>query len=182
MGIVIGAAAVSQSFVELPDGVTANEIWGARAGLALRLGSLIYAEPGIDFAGTVYTVNATIVENGSMEELEDHLGHAGIRIPLRAGIRIPPNWPVNLRIFAGIAPTFITSTREENDFELEKADYTGTLWAAEIGAGFDLLFLTLSAFYETGLTNIFTDEVPVLQSADVRLDGIGGSFGLRFRI
>ena len=181
-GIVIEGSGLSLEFADLPEDIETESVWGARAGIAVRMGSPLYVEPGIGIAGAVYTVGATVVDDGFEEFVEDELGYAGVRIPLRAGIRFFPRSPFNIRFFGGMALTFITTAGEENDFELEKDDYNGSLWAAEFGGGLDLYFLTLSAFYEQGLTNLFKDSVQELESNDVRLSGLGGSVGVRFRI
>jgi hypothetical protein len=180
--IVIEGAGLSLEFEDLPDDIDTEGVWGARAGIALRLGSPGYVEPGIGIAGSAYTVGTTLVDEGFEEYVEDELGHAGVRIPLRAGIRFFPASPFNVRFFGGVALTFLTTVGEENDFELEKDDYNSTLWAAEVGGGLDVYFLTVSAFYEKGLTNLFSEDVVELESQNVKLSGLGGSVGLRFRI
>ena len=180
--IVIGGAALAESFSGVPDDISTESVWGAQAGASLRIGSPFYIEPGIGVAGAAYTLKTTWVEDGFEEDLEDVLGHIGWQIPVRVGYRLMHQAPVKLRIFAGVAPLFITQVEEDSDFEVTKDDYNSTVWNASFGAGVDVAFLTFSVFYEAGLTNLFTEEAVGEINSDIKLSGIGGSLGLRIAL
>jgi hypothetical protein len=182
MEILLQGALLTHSFSGLPDEVSTEGEWGAQAGAAIRIGSPFYLESGFEFAGAAYTVTGVETFDGFEEELEDVLGHLGWRIPVLVGYRLMPGSPLKIRLFAGVAPLFITQVEEESDFELTKDDYESTVWNASLGAGLDVLFISASLFYEAGLSNLFTEEAVGDTSADVKLSGFGGRLGIRLAI
>ena len=70
----------------------------------------------------------------------------------------PPRLTIrNLRFFAGVSANIITDINFAGS-SFKKEVFNSAIWAADIGAGLDVLFLFLDVGYEFGLSNVFTDD------------------------
>lgn len=74
----------------------------------------------------------------------------GVKVPVLFGIGLlGEDAPVNLRIFAGPAISFITGTKNNMGIE-----FKNSYWSADVGLGVDFLIFFIDLGYEFGLSNV----------------------------
>lgn len=121
-------------------------------GAFLRVGKKLYVQPEV-----VYTVKGGLL-NRDNQDGQTSIKLKQLEVPLMVGFKLINLEVLNLRIMGGPVMGFIT------DKEISLDDPTSpfqndwlkdTQWAFQIGAGLDILFLTLDVRYEFGLNNMY---------------------------
>jgi len=143
----------------------------------LRFGGRGYLSPGIFWEHTA--LEATTIDDATLESVTDDLEVTSIRIPLHLGYNLSSGEAMSMnslgfRVFGGPSATMVMDVGD-NAFAIEKDDYKGTIWGAQVGAGFDLSSITFDASYEWGLSNVFKDDPDDLKHNVAR-----GTLGLKF--
>lgn len=124
---------------------------GWNAGIDFRVGKVVYLAPGAHF----YSYNARLTRDIDNPEDFDFQGETqiqSIKMPLNMGLKV-----LGLRAYGGITPTFVLGVKEQPDFSFDKDQLNSLTWGGNLGVGLDLLFLTVDASYEVGLTDYFKD-------------------------
>jgi len=124
-------------------------------GAFMRIGSRFYFQPEANYqvvSGTLNKSNSTLSQDYTLKS---------VKIPAILGFKLINKGIVNLRVLAGPAFTFIL------DKNLDPADMGGlwplqsqddlknSVWSAQMGAGIDVLFMTLDVRYELGIENLY---------------------------
>jgi len=133
---------------------------GLQIGAFVRLGNKTYIQPELMFSGRggiFETITPT--KNGSVEQ---HFSLKTLDIPVLIGTKVINAPLAKLRIYAGPVASFVLSKswrigdieQAEDDIKLKNA-----IWSATVGAGVDILMLTLDVRYELGLNNISSDNI-----------------------
>ena len=160
IGPQIGYAAsnLTLNVDSIANDVKSNFVVGAFA----RFGKKIYFQPEINWAtsGSVFTYPT--YGNGSPVSQEIKI--KSIQVPLSLGWRIINMKVVNIRVYAGVTPSFntdITINTKNGDGAdyLVPDDFKNVLWNYQVGAGVDVLFLALNVSWMGGMSNVFTEDI-----------------------
>ncbi len=131
---------------------------GWNAGLDIRAGEgFLFFNPGVHY----YSYTANLVEdvdNAQDFKFEDETTIQAIKAPLNLGLNLTGDGGLlALHAKGGISPTYVLGVKETPNFAFDKGDLNRFTLGANVGAGLDVLFLTIDANYEIGLTDFFKD-------------------------
>ena len=124
---------------------------GWNAGLDFRIGKGAYLAPGIHY----YSYSANLrsrIEDIDDFRLEDETTIQSLKLPVNLGFKL-----LGLRAQGGIVPTYVTNVNQRENFDFDIDKLNRLTWGANVGVGMDLLFLTIDASYEIGLSDYFKD-------------------------
>jgi hypothetical protein len=150
---------------------------GWHFGANLRIGDKFYFQPGLHYAQLNSSV--TSLEDDQIDENSFESNIGVIRIPLLAGARLlsteKKEDPFNINLHAGLAMEFVVD--EENTLLTENS-FTSPLFAIVVGAGVEILFLTLDIDYEIGLTPVFDTDIEFIENPtnNAFIISLGGKF------
>ena len=122
---------------------------GWNAGIDFRIGKNAYIAPGIHY----FQNSAELV--GEVDDIEDfrltdQTTIQSLKVPVNVGLKI-----LGLRAQGGIVPTYVLGVSDQPSFDFDVDQLNRFTWGANVGVGLDLLFLTIDANYEIGLTDYF---------------------------
>jgi hypothetical protein len=190
LALLVAGPAGAKSFVINPQaGVVGQDLTGdvpdlddsAKLGYALgghlRFGGRGYLAPGIFWEHT--SIEATSVDDATLNEVTDNLEVTSIRVPLHVGYNLSSGDAMSMgslgfRVYGGPAATMVMDVKD-NAFLITKDDYKSTIWGAQVGAGLDLASLTFDASYEWGLSNVFKNDTD-----DKKQNVARGLVGIKF--
>lgn len=122
-------------------------------GAFFRFGKKLYIQPEVVYAtsgGTMKLEGTSVKETIKLNNLY---------VPLLVGYKLINAKVFNLRVLAGPAANFILNKtidfNQSYPAPVQEADIKNIAWGMDVGAGVDLLFLTLDLRYEFGLNNIY---------------------------
>ena len=87
-----------------------------------------------------------------------------IKVPVLVGVKLVKLGVANVRVMGGPAFTYMMGKKldETSSSQLwpikTKDDLKNSAWSAQVGAGVDILFLTLDVRYEFGITNLYKGD------------------------
>ena len=122
---------------------------GWNAGIDFRIGKNAYIAPGIHY----YNYTADLVEEVNDVEdfrIQDRASIQSLKVPVNLGLKI-----LGLRAQGGIVPTYVMGVNDVSNTSFNVDNLNRFTWGANVGVGFDLLFLTVDAGYEIGLSDYF---------------------------
>lgn len=131
---------------------------GWNAGLDFRIGEgMFFLNPGVHY----YSHSARLIKdvNGPEDvDLKEETQIQSVRVPLNVGVRLTGEGGL-LGIYAkgGITPAYVTGVKEKPSFAFDRDKLNTFTWGANVGVGVDVLFFTVSANYEIGLTDFYKD-------------------------
>ncbi|MFA0962949.1 porin family protein [Roseivirga sp. BDSF3-8] len=164
-GVLITHYSDEPTDVDIDDGV------GFQLGsyVRLRVTDNVYLQPGLflqrtdaEFAGEV---------NGITDE--DDINTTSLKVPLYLGFYLGKAGPLRLRLAGGVAGKYLTGVKD-NNFSLDREQFNDFNWSVNIGAGVDLLLITLDIEYDLGVSPTFES----ISEAKTRLLMV--SAGLKF--
>jgi hypothetical protein len=105
-------------------------------------------------SGTLNKSTASLVQS-------QDLNIQSVKIPALFGIKLINRNAVNLRVLAGPALTFMFD-KQLKPSEMDELwpiqsvdDIKNSIWSVQMGAGLDVLFMTLDVRYEFGVENMY---------------------------
>ncbi len=126
-------------------------------GAFLRLGTKIYVQPEINWVteGGIFKP----ISLGSLDPFEDDVKLKTIQIPFLIGVKVFDLKVANLRVFGGPSASIITDKilGDNNSLGIHVDNIEDLIWGLQIGAGVDVLMLTLDVRYNIGLTKVIGD-------------------------
>ena len=126
-------------------------------GLFLRLGTKIYVQPEINWVteGGVFKP----ITLGNLDPFEDDVKLNTIQIPFLIGAKVIDLKLLNLRVFAGPTASIVTdkTIKATGDLGIQVDNIEDLIWGLQVGAGVDVLMLTLDVRYNVGLTKVIGD-------------------------
>ncbi len=144
-------------------------------GAFLRLGTKIYVQPEINWVteGGVFKP----ISLGSISPFEDDVKLSTIQIPFLIGAKVFDLKVANLRVFAGPSASIVTDKTIEgtSDLGIQIDNIEDLIWGLQIGAGVDVLMLTLDVRYNIGLSKVIGDVNGT--SFDSKTNGFNVSLG-----
>ncbi|HMQ46674.1 MAG TPA: porin family protein [Saprospiraceae bacterium] len=131
---------------------------GWNAGLDFRIGDgVLFLNPGLHY----YSYTARLIQDVSDNnpvKFQEETTIQNMKLPVNLGIHITgDDGLLGLHIKGGIVPTYVIGVDEKAGFSFDKNDLNTFTLGANVGAGVDILFLTVDANYEIGLNNFFAD-------------------------
>jgi len=136
---------------------------GYNLGFAYRKGRYGYWEIGVNFNGSVVTLDEVTAfeQNMQINQLE---------LPLSGGINFlgTTRRVLGLRIFGGLVPGYILKIGD-NPFDLGEEDFNQFQLGGRLGVGVDVIFLFLEFGYQYGFLDLLKDQDSNLSQLDLRL-------------
>jgi hypothetical protein len=126
-------------------------------GAFMRIGSKVYFQPEANYqvSESTLTQNIGTIVKSQVVTLKS------LKVPALIGFKIINKSAFNLRLMAGPAITFILD-KQLNPSQMGELwpiqsidDLKDKAWSVQMGAGLDVLFMTLDVRYEFGVDNIY---------------------------
>jgi hypothetical protein len=128
---------------------------GWNAGLDFQMGDgFIFLRPGAHY----YSYTTNLVNEVDIDDFkfEDETTVQSVKLPLNLGVSLTGKGGLlQVHAIGGVTPTFVMGVKDTPNFDFSKEDLNGTTWGANVGLGVQVLFLTVEANYEIGLTDYF---------------------------
>lgn len=125
-------------------------------GLFLRLGTKIYVQPEINWVteGGVFKS-----EIGFSNPFESDVKLHTIQIPFLVGAKVIDLKLLNLRVFAGPTASVVTdkTIKATSDLGVQVDNIEDLIWGLQVGAGIDVLMLSLDVRYNIGMSKVIGD-------------------------
>jgi hypothetical protein len=139
------------------DSIKASINNSFQIGAFVRIGKKFYVQPEVNYQ----MVTSTLDKSLGTSILQQDITVKTIKVPLIIGVKLINPGRFNLRLLAGPAVSFLID-KEMNPSDMGDMwpiqsvdDLKNSVWSAQMGAGVDVLFLTLDVRYEIGLENIY---------------------------
>lgn len=131
---------------------------GWNAGVDFRVGDgVLFLNPGLHYYSYTARLIQDVSENNPVK-FQDETTIENMKLPVNLGIHITgDDGLLGLHIKGGIVPTYVIGVDEKAGFSFSKEDLNTFTLGANVGAGVDILFLTVDANYEMGLNDFFAD-------------------------
>lgn len=119
-----------------------------------RIGTDFYIQVGGAF--TKYAVNSDVHTDdtsyvaGTFSDISSYY----VQFPLMAGLKLVNLEHLNFRVAGGYVPSIYLGS-DLRDATLSTNDFKRTIHAIRVGAGMDVLILTLNAYFDWGVTDVF---------------------------
>jgi len=158
-----------------PEGTETSGRIGYTFGASARMGDKIYFNPGIFWvrSSNELTTRTQLEDEGtSFGEIRDNASINMIHIPMQVGLKVINTDPFALRLAAGPSLSWVTNV-QDNDLGLTQDSYNERIWGAKVGAGIDILFLTVDLNYELGITELY-------QNSDAKNNILSLTAGIKF--
>jgi len=147
----------SNTLTDNLDSISAGMKNSFQVGAFMRIGSKVYLQPEVNYQLITSNLNKS---SGASIQNQDITIHS-VKIPALVGIKLINKSVVNLRVMAGPAVTFLFNKKLDpsNMGELwpiqSVDDLKNSIWSVQMGAGLDVLFMTLDVRYEFGVDNMY---------------------------
>lgn len=146
----------SNTLTDNRDSISANIKNSFQIGAFVRVGSKVYFQPEIN-----YQVSKGSLDRGAgIAALSQKYTLKTIKIPALIGVKLIKKGPVNLRVMAGPAFTFVIDKQIDPAINglwpiQSRDDLKNSNVSVQMGAGLDVLFMTLDVRYEFGVNNMY---------------------------
>jgi hypothetical protein len=126
-------------------------------GAFIRLGKKVYFQPEANYQ----VVTSTLNKSTGSSVLSQDITIESLKIPALIGVKLIKKEAFNLRIMAGPAYTFLLNKKLDPQHMDEVwpiqsvGDLKNSVWSVQMGAGLDVLFITLDVRYELGIDNMY---------------------------
>lgn len=147
----------SNTITDNLDSVNSGINNSLQVGAFMRVGSKVYFQPEVNYQLVKGTLNKSF---GSLVQSQD-ISIKSIKIPALIGVKLINKSVVNLRVMAGPAFTYLFDkkldpSKMDELWPIQSVDdIKNSIWSAQIGAGLDVLFMSLDVRYEIGIDNIY---------------------------
>ncbi|MBC8489279.1 MAG: PorT family protein [Bacteroidetes bacterium] len=167
-----GAFTMSKLTTDVSDYTEAAKN-GFQAGVFLRLGKKLHIQPEAYFTLKKGELKYDIA-GGSSPSIEQTIKLSTIDVPVLLGYKIIDISKINVRLQAGPVASFVVNKNfdlsvngvdQETDDDY-KDSFKDMNWGLQLGAGVDVLMLTIDLRYELGLSNLY-DKPDNASSDDV---------------
>jgi hypothetical protein len=139
------------------DSVQASIKNSFQLGAFIRVGKKVYFQPEANYQIDKSTLNKSV---GNVIISQD-VTLRSVKVPALIGVKLINARVFNLRVMAGPAVTFILdkklspSTMSDLWPIRSVDDLKNSTWSVQMGAGLDILFMTLDVRYEVGIDNTY---------------------------
>ena len=139
------------------DSVQASIKNSFQVGAFIRIGKKVYFQPEANYQISKSTLSNSV---GALIQNQD-VTLTSIKVPALLGAKIISAKAFNLRFMVGPTITFILDKKLDPS-AMSKLwpihsvdDIKNSIWSVQMGAGMDILFLTLDVRYEMGIDNAY---------------------------
>ncbi len=167
----------SNTLTENLDSIHAGIKNSFQIGAFVRVGSKVYLQPEVNYQLVSGTLNKSL---GSLV-LQQDITIKTIKVPALIGVKLINKGPFNLRVMAG--PTFtylfdkkLDPSKMNELWPIQSVDdLKNSIWSVQMGAGLDVLFMTLDVRYELGVENMYNGS----SSFDLKNNTFNVSLGIK---
>ncbi len=167
----------SNTLTENLDSIHAGIKNSFQIGAFVRVGSKVYLQPEVNYQLVSGTLNKSL---GSLV-LQQDITIKTIKVPALIGVKLINKGPFNLRVMAG--PTFtylfdkkLDPSKMNELWPIQSVDdLKSSIWSVQMGAGLDVLFMTLDVRYELGVENMYNGS----SSFDLKNNTFNVSLGIK---
>ncbi len=167
----------SNTLTENLDSIHAGIKNSFQIGAFVRVGSKVYLQPEVNYQLVSGTLNKSL---GSLVLQQDSTIKT-IKVPALIGVKLINKGPFNLRVMAG--PTFtylfdkkLDPSKMNELWPIQSVDdLKNSIWSVQMGAGLDVLFMTLDVRYELGVENMYNGS----SSFDLKNNTFNVSLGIK---
>jgi len=135
---------------EIAEEANSNFLFGA----FVRIGKKAYIQPEI-----AWVTKGGILNNDSIQGANTTIKLSQVEVPVMLGFKLINLEVVNVRLMLGPSVGFITNKEvQPSDLvtdPIPESSLQNIQWGFQLGAGVDVLFLTLDVRYEFGLNNLY---------------------------
>jgi len=155
------------------DTVSSNFKSGFQIGAFVRIGKKFYFQPEV-----YYTTQGGVFESNNTD-WEQKVSIGSLDVPILVGFKLIKAKVVDLRILAGPLASFVVNKSVKDaggvTGPIENADINSVNWGIQVGAGLDVLFMTLDVRYQIGLNNLIKtiDDVDINSKNNVWVVSLG---------
>lgn len=142
---------------------------GWNLGADLRLGDVIFIQPGVHFYSSSLSVEAA---NSTIEDFKNSTRIQTLKIPVVVGLSPFGNGNFEVVVDAGVVPSFNLGIAEESDL-FNKDDLEDVNWSGKVGAGLEFGLIVVGAYYEFGFNKL-------IEEGESNFSVIGATVGLKF--
>ena len=139
---------------------------GFHAGIFARIGGKVYLQPEAYYTFSGSTIEKSIGK--TVDSWQQKVTVGTLDIPVLIGFKIIDVKIIKLRVMAGPEVSFKVNSKVK-DLSLvgpiKDSDINKVNWYGQIGAGVDVLFLTLDVRYQFGFNKVINDVTTVVGSA-----------------
>jgi len=146
------------------DSVQANIKNSFQVGAFIRIGKKVYFQPEANYQISKTTLSKSA---GALVQRQN-VTLTSIKVPVLLGAKIIHAKAFNLRFMVGPTVTFILDKKLNPSTVSELwpihtvDDIKNSIWSVQIGAGMDILFVTLDVRYEMGIDNLYDGSSDLL--------------------
>ena len=132
---------------------------GWNVGLDTRIGEgVVFLNPGLHYYNYTAKLIKDINNPQDFENLENETKIQSVKLPVNIGINLTGDGGMlGIHALGGISTNYMINVKEKSDVDFNIDDLNRFTWGANIGVGVDVLFLTVNATYEIGLSEYFKD-------------------------
>jgi hypothetical protein len=148
------SSTLTLNYDSISSAAKSNFVFGAFA----RFGKKIYLQPEVNWGSSGSSVKFDVGSGTVTEEINIK----SIQVPVSLGWKIINLKVVNIRIYGGVTPSFVTNvtiTDPSQSNYLVPDNFKNVLWNYQVGAGVDVLFLALNVSWVGGMSNVFANDV-----------------------
>lgn len=138
------------------ENITAEARYGWNAGFDLRMGEkAFFFKPGLHYYSFTANLFQDVNQPGDVP-MKDETTIQSLKLPVNAGLRLTgEGGMMAVNVHGGVTPSYILGVREGIVVPFVKQDLKPFTLGANFGVGIDVLFFTVEANYEMGLTPFF---------------------------
>lgn len=145
---------------------------GWNLGADLRLGNVLFLQPGVHFYSSSLSVEAG---SSTIDDFKNSTRIQTLKIPILVGLAPFSNLGsgnFDFVIDAGVVPSFNLGFADDNDL-FDEDDLKDVNWSGRVGAGLEFGLIVVGAYYEFGFNKIF-------EEGESNFSIIGATVGLKF--
>ncbi len=139
------------------DSVQASIKNSFQIGAFMRIGSKFYIQPEANYQVSESTLNQSFGTVVTSQKVTIK----SLKVPAIIGFKLINKGAFNFRVMAGPAVTFVLDKQLDPQqmgefWPIQSAnDLKNSIWSVQMGAGMDILFMTLDVRYEIGIENTY---------------------------
>ncbi len=145
---------------------------GWNLGADLRLGKVLFLQPGVHFYSSSLSVEAG---SSTIDDFKNSTRIQTLKIPIMIGLAPFSNvgsGNFDIVVDAGVIPSFNLGFADDNDL-FDKDDLKDANFSGRVGAGLEFGLIAIGAYYEFGFNKIF-------EEGESNFSIIGATVGLKF--
>ena len=140
------------------DSIQSSANSGFHAGAFARIGDKLFLQPEAYYTSAASTIEKTVSSHGDLWKQKVTIGT--LDVPVLIGFKIINSSIFKLRIMAGPEVAFKVNSKVSDltaAGPIKDSDISKVNWYGQVGAGIDVLILTLDVRYQFGFSKVIND-------------------------